>query len=78
MGGLPALLAMVLAGLLGIGIAVAAMLRGWQGWLELKRIEIAGRASNRGSPASPSTRFDMLDLKERVRRLEAIATGIDP
>ena len=52
------------------------MLKGWRGWLELKRLEI-----DRGHGAAPVARaggrIEIADLKERVRNLEAIAAGID-
>jgi hypothetical protein len=61
------LIALGSAGLIALSLASAAALKGWQGWLELKRIELTGGA--RG-PA-PEVR----DLKARIRRLEAIAEG---
>lgn len=58
------------------GIAAWAGLKGWQGWLELKRMElVSGRAEATMPPASG--RIELADLKERVRKLEAIAAGID-
>ncbi|HEV2044366.1 MAG TPA: hypothetical protein VGR05_06770 [Sphingomicrobium sp.] len=59
-----------------IGIAAYATLKGWQGWLDLKRLELVnGRAEATLPPASG--RIEIADLKERVRKLEAIAAGID-
>ena len=55
--------------------AVAA-LKGWQGWLELKRLELTHDAADRTLPPA-GDRIEMADLKERVRKLEAIAAGID-
>ena len=59
-----------------IGIAAFATLRGWQGWLELKRMELV---SNRAEATLPPAggRIEIADLRERVRKLEAIAAGID-
>lgn len=68
------ILAATLAGLL---IAIAAFLRGWQGWLELKRAELAAHATPERSAPSPAARIELADLKERVRRLEAIADGAE-
>ena len=63
-------------GLAALGMAVFAALRGWQGWLDLKRLELAGnRAQESRSPAGD--RIEMADLKERVRKLEAIASCVD-
>ena len=64
-------------GLLGITMVVAAALKGWQGWLDLKRLELTGmRDASR--PAGPAERIEMADLKERIRKLESIAACIDP
>lgn len=64
------------ASLAGLSIATFAGLRGWQGWLEVKRLELAGPArQERSSPAGDM--IEMADLKERVRKLESIASCID-
>ncbi len=63
-------------GVTGLGMASAAALKGWRGWLDLKRLELAaGRSAS--APSSAATRIEMADLKERVKKLEAIASGID-
>lgn len=63
-------------GLVGLAIATLAGLRGWQGWLEVRRLELAGTARpERHSPAGEM--IEMADLKERVRKLESIASCID-
>ena len=62
--------------LLTIGLACVAGLKGWQAWLEFKRLELASNLGDQGLP--PATgRIELADLKERVRKLEAIAAGID-
>jgi hypothetical protein len=55
-----------------------AGLRAWRGWLELRRFEIAKTESfpEAAGPA-PAARIEMADLKERLRKLEAIANGLD-
>ena len=62
--------------MLAIAIAALASLKGWQGWLDLKRMELV---SGRTDAILPPTggRIEIADLKERVRKLEAIAAGID-
>jgi hypothetical protein len=63
-------------GLVGLSIATFAGLRGWQGWLEVRRLELAGSVrQERRSPAGDL--IEMADLKERVRKLESIASCID-
>ncbi len=64
----------VMTGLAAFLIAVAALLRGWSGWLQLKREQMGVGAAPRPSP-SPAQRIELAALKERVRRLEAIANG---
>ena len=57
-------------------IAAVALLKGWHGWLEYTRLELASRA---GEPTLAPTggRIEIADLRERVRKLEAIAAGIE-
>ena len=63
-------------GLIALSIAVFAGLKGWQGWLEIKRLELAGQP--RREPRSPAAdMIEMADLKERIRKLESIAACID-
>ena len=63
-------------GLLAVSIPTMAALRGWQGWLELRKLEMAGGARKEGrSPAGDM--IEVADLKERVRKLESIASCID-
>ena len=60
----------------GLCLTSAAGLKAWRGWLDLKRLEFDQREPHLPSPAT--ARIELADLKERVRRLEAIALGIDP
>ena len=62
--------------ILGLAGASLAGLKAWNGWLELKKMELAQVTGDRGLP--PATgRIELADLRERVRKLEAIAAGID-
>lgn len=73
-----ALTTIVLAsfGLVALSIALFAGLKGWQSWLEIKRLELAG--SGHQKPRSPAgDMIEMADLKERIRKLESIAACID-
>ncbi len=55
-----------------------AALRAWRGWLELKRLEIASRTSDaRPTDPEPGLRIELASVKERLRRLEAIANGVE-
>ena len=63
-------------GLVALGISLLAGLKGWQGWLEVKRMERAG--PTRREPRSPTADLiEIADLKERIRKLESIAACID-
>jgi hypothetical protein len=64
--------------LAGVGIVTAGALRGWKGWLELKRLELQARHAGDTLPAgNTASRIELADLKERIRKLEAIAAGVD-
>ena len=66
------------AALLGLVVIAASALRGWQGWLELKLRELdQSRERTEPKPGSGAARIEIADLKERVRKLEAIAAGVD-
>ena len=59
-----------------LGLASWAGLKGWQGWLELKRLELS-QGFHDPAPSSAGNRIELADLLERIRKLEAIAAGID-
>lgn len=67
--------------LVAIAIVAFAMLRGWQGWLTLKEHELERTLKPRREPDTGSAlgaaRIELSDLKERIRKLEAIASGVD-
>ncbi|MDV3457007.1 hypothetical protein RZN05_08435 [Sphingomonas sp. HF-S4] len=68
------------SGLAGLAMVTAAGLSGWRGWLALKREQLAQQhGASPGEPAMPSaaSRIEVADLKERIRKLEAIAAGVD-
>ena len=74
----PILIATVAASLLATAaIAAWAGLRAWHEWLELKRLELASGRAEASMPPAAGGRIELADLKERVRKLEAIAAGID-
>ena len=68
------------SGLLGLGMVTAAGLSGWRGWLQLKHEQLGDRQAGNApqiSTGSAASRIEMADLKERIRKLEAIAAGVD-
>ncbi len=72
MSELTAMIALASAGTVAVTVAAATALRGWEDWLDLRRLEL-----DRTSPGAARTtpRPDLSDLRARVRRLEAIANG---
>lgn len=68
-----------LASLAGLTVAAAAFLKAWQGWLELKirELDLHHRPEIEGGAPSGMARIEIADLKERIRKLEAIASGVD-
>jgi hypothetical protein len=62
--------------MLAIGLAAAVGLRGWTDWLEVRRLDPGGR--RRGlARSAPGRMTELAELRERVRRLEAIANGAE-
>lgn len=61
--------------LVAIALLATVGLKGFTAWLELKRAELE---ANRQAPTPNATnRIEIADLKERIRKLEAIAAGVD-
>ena len=63
------------ASLAGLAMVTSAGLAGWRGWLQLKRSEL----DHAVVPATPGAgqRIELADLRERIRKLEAIAAGVE-
>lgn len=61
------------------GMICLAALMGWRSWIDFKRFEISAAGTATGAPElPPAVRIEMAHVKERLRKLEAIATGVDP
>lgn len=71
---LPLYLVLSLTTVLGLTIVALIALRAFRTWIEFKQFEVAN--SNSASP-STAQRIDVADLKERIRKLEAIASGVE-
>jgi hypothetical protein len=77
MNDLTTMVAMASFGLTGLGIILFAALKGWRGWLDLKRLELDGAQSRTASHGGMAERIELADLKERIRKLESLAACID-
>lgn len=70
-------------GLVATTMVVFALLRAWQDWLELKRRELDSLATPQGlAEENPqlsvgAARIELADMKERIKKLEAIASGVE-
>jgi hypothetical protein len=72
LSGATTLIALTILGLFG--------LRGWTQWIGLRRFELEQAMGAQASDdIAPTThkRIELADLRERVRKLEAIAAGVD-
>ena len=71
------------ASLAGLGLVGGFAAWAWAGWLRLRARELdTGRSEANHSDRArdlPAVgqRIDLADLKERIRKLEAIASGVD-
>lgn len=72
--------------LIAVIVLATVTLQGWHGWLALKRheLELGPRSHNARAKEPESAvsrevaaRIELADLRERVRKLEAIASGVD-
>jgi hypothetical protein len=68
------LIIFALAALAGLALAAGTALQAWNAWLAFRRDALG---SGRPPPSPASARIELASLRERVRRLEAIATGIE-
>ena len=71
---------MASAALAGLGMMTFAALTGWRGWLALKHQELHAAGDvhhHEHTLPNASARIEIADLKERIRKLEAIAAGVD-
>ena len=73
----PLYLTFAATALLASATLALAGLKAFSGWLALKHAELAlVRNAPEHSP-STSNRIELADLKERLRKLEAIAAGVE-
>jgi hypothetical protein len=70
------MVALLAAGIVALAMVSLAALKGWDGWLELRRLELSQKRGGE-APSPAAARLELADLKDRVRRLEAIANGME-
>lgn len=64
-------------------LAITAMLtiaasRAWRGWLELKRLELVRNVAPESVPDDDvGVRIELAAVRERLKKLEAIASGVE-
>jgi hypothetical protein len=64
-------------------LGITAMLclaatRAWKGWLELRRLEVASRGVQpEAAEDGIGVRIELADVRERLKKLEAIASGVE-
>ena len=69
---------LALAALAGLIVVSLTCARCWQGWLALKARELdLNRPAHDGGSSEGKARIELADLRERIRKLEAIAAGVD-
>lgn len=61
--------------LIGLTAVSLIALRGWRDWIDLKTRELEQQRED--NPPSATSRIEVADLKERIRKLEAIAAGVE-
>lgn len=70
---------LILAGSILIATAMlcVAASRAWRGWLELKRAELEVRREAPPIEGDVATRIELAAVRERLKKLEAIASGVE-
>lgn len=66
-----------LTGLAALALASLVGLAAFSKWIAFKRAELDSRASKDAPVPAMSSRIELADLRERLRKLEAIAAGVD-
>ena len=76
-------LVIALTCLVATTLVVFALLRAWQDWLALKNRELEAHGSDARTEADNTqlsvgaARIELADMKERIKKLEAIASGVE-
>jgi hypothetical protein len=52
-------------------------MRAWRGWLDYKRLELASRTGGEPAEEDGGLRIELAAVRERLKKLEAIASGVE-
>lgn len=63
--------------LFALGLVAYTIIRIWNDWIGFKRAELTQPIEADIQQPNSFSRIEVADLRERVRKLEAIAAGID-
>lgn len=55
----------------------AAAMRAWRGWLDYKKLELASRTGREPAEEDVGLRIELAGVRERLKKLEAIASGVE-
>jgi hypothetical protein len=66
----------------GASVAIAFMLCAaglwaWRGWLNFRKLELASRRSQAAPEEGVGVRIELAAVRERLKKLEAIASGVE-
>ena len=66
----------------GASVAIAFMLcaaglRAWRGWLDFRKLELASRHNQAAPEEDVGVRIELAAVRERLKKLEAIASGVE-
>ena len=64
------------SGLIALAMVAAVVAWSWKGWLQLQ-LHRSDHAPRSGELPAIGARIDLADMKERIRKLEAIAAGVE-
>ncbi len=65
------------ASLIGLAVLCAVFAWSWKAWLDLRRHALDHGRGGYGDVPAVANRIDLADLRERIKKLEAIAAGVD-
>ena len=71
------ILILAAAGLVALAMLGSVFAWSWKAWLDLRRHQLDGGIPTGRDIPAVANRIDLADLRERIKKLEAIAAGVD-